>query len=115
MYFKGLFNVVLLPLALSFLLFFSDRVYATPSKNSWFLKNDYGQRVWWYMGAFITLGHLVSQKDKKKADCIWNWYFKEPKKKEKVMEDTMKQYPDHSPSGIILALLFKDCGRFSVQ
>ena len=100
-----------------FLLFFSLHVpsFAAPSKNSWFLKNDEGQRIWWYMGAFTSLGHIVSQSDPKKADCIWNWSFKEPKEKQKLLEETMRKYPDHSPSGIILALLYKDCGKFTIK
>ncbi len=88
---------------------------AESNNNSWFLKNDEGQRVWWYMGAFTSLGHIVSQSDPEKADCIWNWYFKEPEKKQKLLEENMLKYPDHSPSGIILALLYKDCGKFTIK
>lgn len=80
-----------------------------------FLENSEAQRTWWYMGAFTALGHLVSQTNQKQADCIYNWYFKEPEKKRKIIEEKFPKFPKFVPSSIILGLLYKDCGKFKIQ
>ena len=80
-----------------------------------FLNEPEAARIWWYMGTFTMLGHLVSISDKEKGNCIWMWYFKEPRKKRKIIEDTIRSNPKYAPSGVILALLFKDCGEFKVR
>lgn len=96
-------------------LFSSGQALATPTNNSRFMETTKVSRAWWYMGAFTALGHLASQTDKKQADCIWNWYFSEPEKKEAILEESMRKHPDHAPSGIVLAHLFKDCGKFKIK
>ena len=90
----------------------------TPDHSAYtsdFLDKSEADRIWWYIGAFTMLGHLVSISDKEKGNCIWNWYFKEPGRKRSLIEGTLRKYPKHAPSGVILALLFKDCGEFKVR
>lgn len=73
------------------------------------------QRHWWYAGAYTTLGHAVqiNEQESGKAECVWNWYFKDPELREKQLEKSFSAYPDHSPTAIILALLKRDCGVFA--
>ncbi len=80
-----------------------------------FLGKSEGQRVWWYMGAFAILGDLVEQTNKEQADCIWNWYFKEPEKKRMLIEETMRKFPEYAPPSVVLSLLYRDCGKFTVK
>ena len=80
-----------------------------------FLEKPELDRVWWYMGAFTTLGHLVSQVNETRGKCIYDWYFNDQEKRQELIEDTIRKYPKHTPSGVILALLFKNCGKFKVQ
>ena len=80
-----------------------------------FLGKSEGQRVWWYMGTFMSLGHLASQTNEERGDCIYNWYFDEPEKQRQIIEETMRKFPQHLPSSVILALLYKACGKFTVE
>ncbi len=119
---KTLFTVVQSRLSVAFLLIslcFSSTAFADEPKlnpiTERFLKRSEGERSWWYTGAFNVLGHLVYQSDKEKAQCIWDWYSRDPEKQQKIIESTMKKFPDHYPAGIILALTYKACGKFKVQ
>lgn len=71
-----------------------------------------GKRDWFYNGAFMSIGHVVSLKNKEQGDCVWNWYFENPTEKVEVIEKVMKRFPDHSPTAIFIGLLEKDCGKF---
>ncbi|WP_444994740.1 hypothetical protein [Aliikangiella sp. IMCC44359] len=84
--------------------------YANPMKNSDFLKFTEGQRHWWYMGTFSMLGHVVLvEHGEKEAQCIWQWYFKDPDMRKKQMEENFTRFPDHAPTSIVIALLRRDC------
>jgi hypothetical protein len=80
--------------------------------NSQFIQLSEGQRHWWYVGTYTTLGHIVFLDDKEKGKCVWNWLFSDYEQKEKLLIKSFKQYPDHSPSSIVIALLRRDCGVF---
>ncbi len=87
------------------------QAYAGPPKSSEFLQHADGQRAWWFTGAFETLAHSMSQIDKVRSDCIADWYFKAPEQRRKELEDTMRKYPDHAPSSVVIALVQKVCGK----
>jgi hypothetical protein len=80
-------------------------------KNSDLLAFSQDQRDAFYSGAFMSIGHVVSLRDEKQADCIWKWYFDQPATRIMQIEAAMKQYPDHSPTAIFLGMLQKDCGK----
>lgn len=82
-------------------------------KNKDFLNITESQRHWWYSGAFTALGHLAFLENEAKGQCVWNWLFAEPEKKEALLIESFKKYPDHSPTSIIIALLYRDCQVFS--
>ena len=89
------------------------QAYAEPPKSSEFLQHSDGQRAWWFTGAFETLAHSMSQIDKTKSDCIADWYFNAPEERRKELEDTMRKYPDHAPSAVVIALMQKHCGKLA--
>ncbi len=87
--------------------------YAAPPKSSEFLQHTDGQRAWWFTGAFETLAHSMSQIDKVKSNCIADWYFNAPEQRRKELEDTMRKYPEHAPSSVVIALVQKNCGKLA--
>lgn len=92
-------------------LLFSASAQADTLKNSDFLKFSEGEQHWWYAGAFESIGHMVFLHDKQKADCVWRWLPTEPDKKKALLQQSFEQYPDHSPTSILIALLQKSCGK----
>ncbi|MBX3631263.1 MAG: hypothetical protein KF908_15435 [Nitrosomonas sp.] len=95
--------------ALVFLL--SASTQADSLRNSDFLKFSEGEQHWWYAGAFESIGHMVFLHDKQKAQCVWRWLPTEPEKKKALLRQSFEQYPDHSPTSILIALLQKSCGK----
>lgn len=87
-------------------------VHANKLKNSEFLEFSESQRHWWYSGAYTALGHVVFLEDQDKGICVWNWLFADYDKKEGLLMESFKKYPDHTPTSIIIALLRRDCGVF---
>lgn len=81
-------------------------------KSSQFLEFSEGQRDWFYNGAFMAIGHVVSTQDQQQGKCVWDWYFKNTANRIPLIEGAMKSYPDHSPTAIFIGLLEKDCGKF---
>lgn len=99
-------RLVLLALAL----IHSGHVWAEGLHNSDLLKLSEEQRRWWYAGAVTTVGHMVFLYDEEKAQCVWNWYFNDPERRNAQLLKSFQKYPDHTPSGVILALLKRECG-----
>lgn len=97
----------------SLLVSVSGGAMADESTNRHFMTLSEGQRAWYYTGAFTSLAHIATgEYGKKKADCVWDWYFQYPEKRQKQLEESFKQYPDAIPTSVILALLKRDCGVF---
>ncbi len=99
-------------LILVLLFFHSAAVQAESLKNSDFLKFSDGQRHWWYLGAFTSLGHVVMLEDEEKGQCVLRWLFDEGGSRKVKLEETLMKYPDHSPTSIVIATLRRDCGVF---
>lgn len=81
-------------------------------KNREFLERTDAERHWYYAGAFTSIGHMVFLHDKEKAQCVWNWWPTDTAKKEALLLETFRKYPDHTPTAVILVLLKRDCGDF---
>jgi len=92
-------------------LILSTSAQADALKNSDFLKLSEGQQHWWYAGAFESIGHMVFLHDKQKAQCVWQWLPTQPEKKKELLRKSFEQYPDHSPTSILISLLQRDCGE----
>lgn len=74
------------------------------------------QKHWWFFGAFTNIGHIAStQYDKKKTECVFNWYFQNPERRERQLGESFKSFPEYTPSTVILALLRRDCGVFKKE
>lgn len=101
---------------LTFVLFafaYSANVFADSTVNSDFIKFSEGQKQWWYLGTFTSIAHVVStQYDENKSDCVWRWYFDNPERRKKQLDESYKLYPKHAPTSVIMALLKRDCGVF---
>jgi hypothetical protein len=86
---------------------------ATPPTPK-FLLLDEGQREWWYLGAFMTVSHLVALNDKDKGDCAANWYLKADKEgkaaKRALIEKTLAENPQVGETTVVLSLLTQACG-----
>lgn len=81
-------------------------------KNSDFVKYSEGQRHWWYLGAFTSLGHVAYLDDPAKGKCVLNWLYDEKEDRKAFLLESFKKFPDHTPTGIVISVLRKDCGAF---
>jgi hypothetical protein len=81
-------------------------------KNSEFLKWNEENRSFYIRTSIGMAGLIAAQNDKAHANCLEKWYFSNQSKKNAFIYGIMKQYPDHHPRGIIMAVLQKQCGSF---
>jgi len=98
------------PLLALLVFLFSASVQASTLKGSDFLKLSKSQRHWWYFGALQSITHMVYLHDEQKAKCVWNWMPTETEKKKAQLAKSFKQFPDESPTSILIALLQRSCG-----
>ena len=64
-----------------------------------------------YMRTTIGMAGLIIRRNQKsQGDCVDDWYFKNQKTATDEMLETMRQYPDYHPQGVILAFVEKRCG-----
>ena len=79
--------------------------------NRQFLEFEEAEQYWFYIGAFYSLGHIAKQTNSEEvAVCTWNWLKIDPPKKKSLLIGSFKDFPDHSPTGVILSYLQRDCG-----
>jgi len=68
-----------------------------------------------YFGTSIGMaGVVASQNRREAARCIDEWYFADRnnlQKRNKLIRDTMKKYPEYDPQATILAIIQKACGK----
>lgn len=76
-------------------------------------KYSEAQRAWYYIGAFEAFGHVAALQNQQAGNCVWNWYASNPETRKIQIENTIRKYPDHTPTAIMIALLRKDCGVFN--
>lgn len=81
-------------------------------KNSEFLKWNEENRSFYIRTSIGMAGLIAAQNDKAHANCLEKWYFSNQSKKNVFIYGIMKQYPNHHPRGIIMAVLQKQCGSF---
>lgn len=79
--------------------------------QSKFLALDDAKRQWWYEGAFRMLAHAIAASDKKKGDCVADWYLKDRSNKRALIEAEIARNPQYGETTIILSLLEQACGR----
>ena len=84
-------------------------------KSSEFLEFPQDQRDAFYSGAYMSIGHVISLKNKKQGQCVTDWYFKQPKQRITELENAMRKYPDHSPTSILIGLAQLECGKIYTE
>lgn len=89
---------------------FSVSVQADTLKGGEFLKLSESQQHWWYFGALQAITHMAYLHDEQKALCVWNWLPADTENKKALLQKSFAQYPDESPTSILIALLQRDCG-----
>lgn len=65
--------------------------------------------------SIMMAGVIGAQVKPSVARCIDAWYFADDASKARVNDDvrnTITKFPDHHPSGVILAVIQKKCGAF---
>jgi len=49
--------------------------------------------------------------NKAQGRCVWEWYFDDLEAKKAKLLDSMKRFPEHTPTSIMIAHLDRDCGK----
>lgn len=76
-----------------------------------FLALSEGQRMWFLEGSLRTVSHLVSLSDRKKGQCVSEWYLGSDRAaKRALIERTLAANPERRETTVILSLLTQACG-----
>jgi len=97
---------------LGFSVIYPQEVLADAVRNKQFLAFDKVQQNAWIGGIVETLWQVAAQKDKVISGCIADWYYTDTPKKNGVILAAMKQYPEHTPTNIVVALTEHECGKY---
>lgn len=69
-----------------------------------------------FIGSTIwTASVIATQIEQSMADCIADWYTDDPatvKQRNAEILNIMADYPDSYPTGIVVAVIQKQCGKF---
>ncbi len=91
---------------------FCSHTQANTLRSSDFLEYSEVQQHWWYFGALQSISHMAYLlHGEKKAECVWNWLPNETEKKKALLRQSFEQFPDHSTTSILIALLQRSCGE----
>jgi|GEM_PF-1734866 len=67
-----------------------------------------------YFRTNIGMASLIAaQNDKKHARCIEEWFTVDERRARDYILKVMREYPDHHPRGVIVAILKQKCGSFN--
>lgn len=78
-----------------------------------FLEMDSIKKKFWPHGSIMSYANIAAARDKDKGKCVYNWYFSDKiAERNGVILASMKNYPQVTPSAVILALLENACGEF---
>ena len=84
---------------------------ASDFTNQAFLEMPLKERVIWLEGAVAQASHIVQLSDAGKASCIWTWFIERPEHAHQEIEAAMRQYPAASPTGTLIGLMRRHCGK----
>ena len=85
--------------------------YAAEFTNKDFLEWTKRDRDQWLEGAVLMAGHMVHLHDQRKAQCVFDWYLKNPIPAQGELFASMQKYPQATPTGTMIALLRHRCGK----
>lgn len=60
-------------------------------------------------------GIIMSFNSAEQSQCLENWLQGDKEQRYTSIRQTMSEYPDHNPQGIILAYIEKQCGSVTYQ
>lgn len=79
-----------------------------------FLQLPDASKKFWLHGAMLTLSHIAANQNQELGQCVTDWYFNESiGERNWLILESMKKYPDVSPTTILIALTEKSCGKYS--
>ena len=81
--------------------------------NADFLKADDQYKRSFVNAAVLMAGHVVAQSNSAKGSCLQEWYFSDVDGRLTALYEVMAAYPDHTPTGIIIALAQQECGSLT--
>jgi hypothetical protein len=82
-------------------------------KNKDFLKLENNEKKYWLLASIETLWQVEALKNKKTAQCIADWYYKDVANKNALLLASMRKYPNYAPIAILVALTEKSCGNYA--
>ncbi|WP_141693964.1 hypothetical protein [Methyloligella halotolerans] len=77
-----------------------------------FLEYPKNAQMAYITSSALMAGVIAAQNKKPQAQCIDKWAVAAMKNEYKEVIDAMSEFPDHHPTGVIVAVLQKACGRF---
>ncbi|MEP1932161.1 MAG: hypothetical protein ABJJ37_12860 [Roseibium sp.] len=100
----------------SVFLIFSTQSYAGQNvKTNEFLTYDYATQDSFIGSTIWTAAVIATQIRQELASCIADWYTNDPdimQERNAEILSVMKKLPDSYPSGVVVAVLQKKCGKF---
>ena len=70
----------------------------------------------WLQGAMAAFAHMAATYSQEKGQCVYGWYFSEQiGERNWLILESMKKYPDVSPTAVLLALTERACGKYSLE
>ena len=86
---------------------------ANSFKVSEFLEWNDSSKELFLDSAILMAGSIASLNTKGQGRCVYDWYFSSGVAEvRKTLLDVMAKYPDHPPTGVIIAVAQKQCGTF---
>ena len=92
---------------------FNTPAWAEGFKNKDFLKLEDNEKKIWLLASIETLWQIEALENKKTAQCISDWYYKDVANKNAQILGSMKKYPDYAPIAILVALTEQSCGSYA--
>lgn len=93
--------------------FYPQTAFSEEFKNKDFLKLENNEKKSWLLASIETLWQVEALKNKKMAQCIADWYYKDVANKNGLIVSSMKKYPEHTPVAILVALTERSCGSYA--
>ena len=81
-------------------------------KSSKLMEYSAEARTGYITSSVIMASLIAAENSERHAACIRGWVDREIKAGYTPILDAMRRFPDHHPSGVILAVLNRACGPF---
>ena len=80
--------------------------------NADFLNWSEDTQRWWIGAAALMAGHVAFLENPERGGCVWRWYFDDADAKKALVIRSMEKHPDSTPTGVLIALMERACGKF---